>query len=225
MSDHPFARLNRAIRRPSLGLMAMVLLSSPGISATICFIPHDSSDGRRDWAFDVGVAFITTNNIGDFALGRVNIADGPSGGEIYSFTASRRLGELKWEIGGHTFRPQLEMPLTLEVVDENSRSPFLDLNATVMIRWVDFPWNDYVKTSFAMGLGLSYSSKIYLMDIERHPDSNRSHLKFNWPIQLTLALPAHPDHQFMLFVAHQSGGHIFDDGGVNSIGLGYRRAF
>jgi hypothetical protein len=50
-------------------------------------------------------------------------------------------------------------------------------------------------------------------------------LKFNWPIQMTFALPEFPEHQLMIFIAHQSGGHIFDEGGVNSLGVGYRRDF
>lgn len=209
--------------------MAMLVPLLPALcsAASICFLPHSSEDGRSNWAFEVGIAMITDNHIEDFAISSFSLdrAHGASGGNIYTFTATRLLGELKWEIGGHTFTPQLEVPLTLEVVDENSRSPFLDFNASFAVRWVDFPWNNYVKTSFAMGIGLSYSEKIYLIDIERHPDDYRSHLKFNWPIQLTLALPEYPKHQVMIFIAHQSGGHIFDDGGVNSLGIGYRHDF
>lgn len=76
-----------------------------------------------------------------------------------------------------------------------------------------------------MGVGLSYSEKIYLMDRQRHPGENRSKLKFNWPIAITFASPQFPDHQAMLFILHQSGGHVFDKGGVNSVGFGYRRGF
>lgn len=193
--------------------------------AAITFIPHESGGEKRDWAFEVGVAFITENNIEDFAEGRYAIARDAAGGEIYALTASRRLGELEWKLGGHTFRPQIELPLTLEIVDENARKPFLDYNISLNVRWVDFPWNDRVRTTFSMGLGLSYSEKVYLMDIERHPGKRRSHLKFNWPIALTFASPDHPAHQGMLFILHQSGGRIFDKGGVNSVGLGYRLDF
>jgi len=206
-------------------LLALIGACAPLTHAAITFIPHSDADGKRDWAFEFGVAWITSNNIAELTSGQVNIDSGRAGGEIYTLTASRRLGELRWEIGGLTFTPQVEMPLTLEIVDENGRSPFLDFNASVTVRWIDFPWNDRIKTSLAMGLGLSYSEKVYLMDIQRHEDESRSHLKFNWPIQMTFALPDNPDHQLMLFIVHQSGGHIFDRGGVNSLGLGYRRDF
>lgn len=203
------------------------LLPESGNAASICFSPHCEGEGHRAWAFETGIAIITDNNINDFTSPGYTLkrAHGPGGGRIYSFTASRRLGELRWEIGDYTFTPQLEVPLTLEIVNENARSPFGDLNASFMVRWVDFPWNDYVKTSFGMGVGLSYSEKIYLIDIERHPDQNRSNMKINWPIQLALALPAYPEHQLTVFIAHQSGGRIFDEGGVNSLGFGYRHDF
>jgi len=200
-------------------------LSIMSADASITFIPHQSGGEKRDWAFEFGVAFITSNGIDEYLEGEFNIGDGAAGGEIYVLTASRRLGELEWNIGNCTFRPQLELPLTLEIVDENSRSPFLDYNISFNVRWVDFPWNDYVRTTFSMGVGLSYSSKVYLMDKQLHPGRNRSNLKFNWPIALTLASPSHPDHQAMIFILHQSGGKTFDKGGVNSVGFGFRRGF
>lgn len=168
---------------------------------------------------------MTSNSITDLIAGEVNIADGPAGAELYQITAARRLGELEWTLGDHVFRPQLELPLTLQIVDENGRSPFFNIKASFTVRWVDFPWNDIVNTEFSMGLGLSYSEEIYLMDIQRHPGRDRSHVKFNWPIQMTFAHPDHPEHKLMLFLAHQSGGHIFDRGGINSLGIGYRKDF
>lgn len=220
--------LSQPIRRVLATAVFLVSTSLSASAASLCAAPHcDSEDGPNAWAYELGIAFITTNNIEDFTSTKTPItrATGDSGGEIYTLTATRRLGELRWNIGGCKFTPQLELPLTLEIVDEKSRNPFLDLNASFTVRWVDFPWNEYVKTTFAMGIGLSYSQKIYLMDIERHPGEDRSKLKFNWPIQLTLAHPDYAQHQLMLFIAHQSGGHVFDEGGVNSLGFGYRHDF
>lgn len=204
------------------------MLASAG-GASLCFVPHGKGTGEaRAWAFEFGVATITNNNIEDFTFtrDRVERGTGPAAGEIYAFTASRRIGELQWEIFGKTFTPQLELPFTIDIVDENSRSPFFDAAASFTVRWIDFPWNEYLETSFAMGIGLSYSQKIYLMDIQRHPDDDgRSKLKFNWPIQMTFAHPDHPQHQLMIFIQHHSGGHVFDHGGVNHLGIGYRHGF
>ena len=118
--------------------------------------------------------------------------------------------------------PLLELPFTLGIVDENGRSPFLNYAASFEVRWRDFPWNEYVSTTAAMGLGLAYSSKIFLMDKLTHQGWHRSNVKFNWPIELSLALPQFPQHQVTVFIMHQSGGHIFDRGGINNFGFGYR---
>ena len=194
-------------------------------AAGLSFVPHQSESERRTWAFETGVSFLTPDNIGAIFSGNLNIDDGPAGGEIYSFTAARRLGEFKLDLWRHTFRPQLEIPLMLEIIDENSRSPFWDINASLAIRWEQFPWNHLVKTTLTSGVGLSYSSQIYLMDIKRHPMQDRSKFKINWPLQLTLAMPQHPDHQLMLYIAHQSGGNLFDEGGTNGLGVGYRFSY
>jgi len=207
---------------------AACLAGSHQVDAAVTFIAPDPADGRGLWAFEAGCAFVTNNKIQDiiFSPGKIDVESGKEGGEIYTFTASRRLGELRWEIGDSVFRPQMELPLTLEIVDEHGRGSFLDYNAAFMMRWIDLPWNEYIETSFAMGVGLSYSSKVYLMDRATHPDdSDRSHLKIYWPLQWTFGLPAYPKDKVMFFISHQSGGHIFDVGGINSIGIGYRRDF
>jgi hypothetical protein len=211
---------------PSLILVLAAAAELRG--ATLCFEKHvETTDGPRTWAYELGVAMITPNGIEDFVGYGDSISreDGPGGGEIYSFTASRRLGQLVWNVGGHTFTPQVEMPLTLELVNENSGGPFVAFAGSITVRWVDFPWNDYVKTTFAMGLGLNYSGQIYEIDQIRHRGDDRSNLKFNWPIQATFALPDHPDDQLMIFIIHHSGGRIFDRGGLNALGIGYRRDF
>ena len=195
----------------------------PARGATTLQLPDSRFFDR--WAFEYGVAFITSQNIEELIGGELDIDDGPAGGEIHYFTASRLLAEPERCIFGKTFHPALELPFTLGIVDENGRSPFASYSMSFVVRWRDFPWNDHVRTTFATGVGLTWSSEVYAMDVQRHPnDDDRSKWKFNWPLQVTFAHPSYPCHQLMLFVAHQSGGRIFDRGGVNSLGIGYRFA-
>jgi len=211
----------RAIHPAAIFAASALCLSTPGAAAAVTFTPAET--GR--WAFEAGIAWITSNTIDDLRKAQVNVADGPAGGEIFLLTASRELGRLGLDGVATGLLPRVEMPLSLEIVNENARDPFPAFHASIVLRWDKFPWDHVVRTSVASGIGLSYWSKIYAMDIQRHPDRDRSHVKFNWPIQLTLASPARPEDQLILFVLHQSGGHLFDRGGVNSIGMGYRRGF
>jgi hypothetical protein len=142
----------------------------------------------RNWSVQAGVGFISKSDIGDVLSGGFSPAEGDSGGQVYSlmlnWTAHR------FEIPGRErlLMPQFEPYLNLTLVDENGGSFFPDYNGGVGFRWVDFPWNRWVKTSFFVGFGLSYSSQVYAIDRESHPGEERSHLKLDWPMHLTFAV-------------------------------------
>lgn len=187
-------------------------------------LEHQSHD-PRDWSVQVGAGFITSQNIGEVFSDGPEAADGDAAGEIYSLSLGWVAHRFDIPFRDSALRPQFETYVTLTLVDEAGQGLFPDYNAGVGFRWMDFPWNRWVDTSFFMGIGLSYSSRVFTVDRERHPGEDRSHLKFDWPLQLTLALPRWPEHQLVLFNDHQSGGRILDRGGVNSVGLGYRLEF
>ena len=180
----------------------------------------------RRWSFKVGAARITPKSIAKIMQGDIKFSGGDEGGWLYIASASYLIGEFQLGVGDMVFRPKLEAPLTLEVFDEHARRPFLSYNAALMVRWVDFPWNNYVRTTAGLGWGLSYSEKIPAMERRKRPEQHRSHLKFTLPVEVTFAHPRWPQHQLAVFIAHQSGGFgFFDHGGLNSVGLGYRLSF
>jgi hypothetical protein len=205
-------------------LILLPLLGS-GFAPAAIALRSDLPNPLRCWAFEYGVAFIAQETIDEIAVGRGRIATGPSAGQVHLLTAAYRLAEATWKVGDCQFKPLLELPLTLGIVDENGRSPFLNYSVSFQVRWRDFPWNKYVSTTAAMGVGLAYSEEIFLMDIKNHMSRFRSHVKINWPIEVSLALPHYPQHQLTAFIMHQSGGEMFDRGGVNNFGFGYRLGF
>ncbi|MEX2381608.1 MAG: hypothetical protein WD490_04435 [Opitutales bacterium] len=101
----------------------------------------------------------------------------------------------------------------------------MDYNLGVIFRWRDFPWNEWVYTTLESGAGFSYTEKVLGIERQRHPDRNRNHLAFYWPIELSLAHPRYKQHRAVFFVHHRSGGRIFHQGGANSVGIAYRYAF
>ena len=96
---------------------ALAPIAYAGSKATIDTV----EEAENPWTYEFGVAFMTENTIGQILTGTVNFDDTDSGAEIYQFTATRLLSTLPVTIGGRTYHPQLEMPLCLEVVDENSQ--------------------------------------------------------------------------------------------------------
>ena len=196
--------------------------AAPGESQPI---PALEKPEHRNWSIQFEVAFLTENNIEEIITAQADRADEDAAGQLYSIALNWTAYRFQIPVGDDFLTPLFEPYARFTLVDENSRSLFPDYNAGIGFRWVDFPWNRWVDTTFFVGVGFSYSSKVYTIDRVRHPGEHRSHLKFDWPLQLTFALPAWPRHQFVLFNDHQSGGHFFDEGGVNSLGLGYRLEF
>lgn len=189
-------------------------------------IDFSTKESLIDWSFGFGVSLMTKNEIDDFLSGEMSIEEGDAGAEIYQFTATKKLATLSLDIGGKTYHPLVEMPLCLELVDEHANNPFLVYNASLQLRWVDFPSNSWFKPSFAVGLGLSYASEIYAMDKQRHPGENRSNLKFNLPIEIAFDLPGQNNERLSFYLTHHSGGFgIFDVGGFNSVGIAFSRTF
>jgi hypothetical protein len=180
----------------------------------------------RVWSIEFGVGVITDNVPSDFFAADYKRLHGPGGGVTYNITVTRRVHQFHWRIGSVVLRPEIEMPGRITLVDENTDRVVPDLNLGFALRWRDFPWNGFLRTTLAVGGGLSYSFQVWTADFQRHEeDEFRSRLKFWLPVEITVALPMFPQHQIVGFIDHQSGGTLFDYGGVDVLGLGYRFEF
>lgn len=88
-----------------------------------------------------------------------------------------------------------------------------EFNGLVDVRWVLFPWDKYVETSFAVGDGLSYATEVPEVELADDEDAQRllSYLLF----ELTLGLPQYPRWDVVVRAHHRSG--VFGlFGGVDS---------
>lgn len=104
-------------------------------------------------------------------------------------------------------------------------SEFHEIGGVNYIRWNRFPWNHYIKTTFAVGMGPSITSKAAFYE----PSDG---LKSRWLSQLNFEInlysPANPNWALIFRVQHRSG--IFKlinnvRGGSNFLTTGLRRQF
>lgn len=99
-----------------------------------------------------------------------------------------------------------------------------EVNTAFILRWRSFPWDRYVDTSLAYGLGLSLASE--RPSIEEEPRRSASRLLLFMPAELTFAPPKahHSPWEAMLRIHHRSGafGWFRDAGGSNFLSLGVR---
>ena len=174
------------------------------------------------WSFQFGVGFITGSTIDEISLLDTEIAEGDARGEIYLTQVSYKLANYNPERYAEHVDIDVEVPLVLGVVNERKGNPFMQYSMGLTLRWKRFPWNKYVYTNFETGGGFTYSGHVLETERVRHPDRERSHVEFYWPIQLMVAHPKYREHQLVLFLHHHSGGTVFHTGGANTLGLGYR---
>lgn len=96
----------------------------------------------------------------------------------------------------------------------------------LIFRWSQFPWNQYINTSFAIGEGISYASSIPALEKRDHDDAKR--LLNYLMLETTFALPLHPEWQTVIRIHHRSGAYgLYHAGntGSNELGLGIRYLF
>lgn len=144
-------------------------------------------------------------------------ADG-SGDKVIGFTYARRFA---W------FADQLSFEGELMYARHFDRETYHEVGAAVYARWHKFPWNRHVVTSFAVGMGPSYTT-IY-PELEKQSDPNdRSKLLNQFNLEVTLAMPSRPRTSLIGRLQHRSGVFGFYDNvtdASNFLSLGLRHEF
>lgn len=101
-----------------------------------------------------------------------------------------------------------------------------EVNPYLAFRWNHFPWNKYVFTSFAVGEGLSYDTKV--PQIEQRTSTHSQSLLNFLLFEATFAMPSHPNWELVARVHHRSGVFGLYNAGNNgstAVGLGIRYRF
>ncbi|MBX3497409.1 MAG: hypothetical protein KF769_14310 [Parvibaculum sp.] len=113
---------------------------------------------------------------------------------VLGLTASRLLG---W------YGPSLSFEAELMYAYHYGREVYHEIGTAAYARWHDFPWNDYVLTTAAIGMGPSYTTEF--PQLEAQPDGSRSRLLNQLNLQTTFALPSRPDIALVARMQHRSG--------------------
>lgn len=113
-----------------------------------------------------------------------------------------------------------------QVVKHWNVQDHFEFNALLVLRWLPFPWDRYLDTSFAVGEGLSYATDDPEIEVEKHDRTARllNYLMF----ELAVVVPRQPQWTLFGRVHHRSGVFgLFDgvDGGSNVVAAGVRYTF
>jgi hypothetical protein len=207
--------------RTKIIIKILLFLISP-ISSTIFAATASKSLAETPSAIMVYWGKMTANELLDDMALHFTITDET----LYSIEFSQQLS--KNNIIRRFFQPLLT---TVEMVGnftyrDDPVGPIYEINPYLAFRWANFPWNKYIVTSFAVGEGLSYDSKVPKQEI---PEEGNPQRVLNYlMLELTLALPRSPQWELVARIHHRSG--IFGlyesaNGGSTAVGLGLRYRF
>ncbi|MBW1980718.1 MAG: acyloxyacyl hydrolase, partial [Deltaproteobacteria bacterium] len=101
-----------------------------------------------------------------------------------------------------------------------------EFNGLVAVRWLLFPWDSYLDTSFAFGGGLSYATETPKVEKENH-DPAAKFLKYLM-LELAFSLPDSERWSLLVRIHHRSGAFgLFHGvtGASNALAFGVRYSF
>lgn len=183
------------------------------ILETLSTAPSAMAEEKKNWAVTVYGAVQTHSDL----AGTFYNPDFDSGYRFLAVAISRRVWSLTrhidWEVEGQAVK---------HVGDQNH----WEFNALLLARWLTFPWDSYLDTSFAVGNGLSYATRTPLIEEIQH-DKTHQFLDYML-VELAFSLPEQPRWSLVLRLHHRSGVYgLFNGvhGASNALGAGLKYHF
>lgn len=128
----------------------------------------------------------------------------------------------RWYTYKDYFDIEIEGQVAKYLADQNN----WEFDLVAYFRWLLFPWNTYLNTSFAAGAGLSYATSIPEMEAKHYTETSRflGALMF----EFAFSLPQTPQWSLTTGIHHRSGaGGLFNGvrGASNNWVMGIRHRF
>jgi hypothetical protein len=194
-----------------IGVWKMILLA---MGTVLIVITAQIAEAREDWAVTLFGAVQETRDLGGAIVS-------PNFDKEYSFAAlgvSRKVYSLTKHI-------DLEVEgLALKHMGKQYHEEFALL---LVARWLTFPWNRYIETTFAIGEGLSYNTEKATFEERLHGEKT-SNLVNGMTFEWTFDVPYYPGWSLVWRLHHRSGVYGLYDGvhgASNAMGIGLKYRF
>jgi len=153
-------------------------------------IPLGSANAQRDWAATLYTGQLTDETLGNVARANFSMEDAYWVG----LGLTRRI---------YTYRHYFDLELEGQVNKFFGDQDNWEFDFLGYFRWLPFPWDRYLDTSFAAGAGLSYATSVPEVEVENQGDSAQflGALSF----EFTFALPSIPQWNLVAGIHHRSG--------------------
>ena len=161
------------------------------------------------WGATLFGARLTINSFGDTLFGEATYEDS----HLVGLGVSRKIGTYKNLIGF-----EVEGQAVKHFGDQDHE----EFNVLIVARWLPFPWDRFLDTSFAVGEGISYAATDPILE-------NKGQQWLNYILlELAFAAPSLPKWEAVIRVHHRSGVFGLYKGvrdASNALGFGIRYRF
>lgn len=186
------------------------------VMVVVCMLGYAMADvtaAARDWSLSLYAGRMTTKGWQDSLSSDVEFADVGIAVVAGAWTFKR------------FFNDALSLEMEAQVGKHFGDQDHFEFNMTFLtLRWAHFPWQRYVATTFAWGIGPSYATEVPEVEAELKGDSHK--FMVYWMGELTFG-PPRSDWAVMLRLHHRSGafGVVADEGGSNTLTAGLKFYF
>jgi len=124
-----------------------------------------------------------------------------------------------------SWKPYLDFEGEGQVAKHTQGQHHWEFNGLFSLRWLPFPWDAYLDTNTAFGIGLSYATEPPPFEVDSQGDNPR--LLVYLQAETELGLPAFPQWTAVCRIHHRSGmfgtfGDMTEASNALCIGLRYR---
>ena len=192
--------------RWQLGFYALAVIFSS-------FIPFTAADAERDWALTLYSGRLTDSGIGETATFNSKFENA----YFIDLGLSRRL---------YTFRDYFNLEIEGQIAKHFGAQDQWEFNLVGYFRWLLFPWDEYLDTSFAAGTGLSWATSVPKIEAKNYDEAVR--LLGALMFEFAFSLPRVPQWSLITGIHHRSGaGGVFSGvrGASNAWAMGIRYSF
>lgn len=171
--------------------------------------------GEYKWAVTAYYGVLTGDTLSDVLTFQ---ADYDSDYKFWALALARKL---------KTVNPKLTIEFEGQLAKHIEGQDHWEINGLFAARWLRFPWDAYVDTTAAAGVGLSYATELPQFEVDTEGASEKllGYLLF----ELTFGPPSIPQWDVVTRIHHRSGAwELFGDGvkgASNSITVGLKYRF
>lgn len=192
--------------RWQIGMCALALIF-------LSLVPCSDAHAERDWALTLYSGKMTDADLAKTAMFNFEFENA----YIVDLGLSRRL---------YTFQNYFDIEIEGQIARYFGDQDNWEFDLVAYFRWLLFPWNEYLNTSFAAGAGLSYATSVPAIEAKNYEDTAR--LLGALMFEFAFSLPHVPQWSLVTGIHHRSGaGGAFSgvQGASNAWVIGIRYSF